>query len=271
MASDVVVQRGPIFGPASMPQDKVSTAYDLGIYAIDTVQRFRFGTRYLTDDGRVFKFGKAGGTLNPDLGCHSYVAQHVAYATVAASTAVGVIDFKIDVAASDGAAASGVIAVDELQGGYVIIFPHSSNSMHRYIEGNTVVASGGGEMTLTVDAPLNIATVVDVTHAECMASPYSDVRNLTTGLRSVIGIPTVPATASTYTWLQTWGPCWVAPQGEVGDAAHDAQVVFRHDGSIDEHDYSDAYVTKQQHAGFIMSHATAGTQGAPFIFLQISY
>jgi hypothetical protein len=261
-----------IQGPLGRPKDFVSSDGDvLGPYTIDTIQRHRFGTRYLMCDGRVFKYGKAGATWNPDMGAHTYVGQHVAYTTVAKSTAVGAVQLKIDVAATDGAAAGGLISENELLNGHLLLFPHSSNTMLRRIEGNAAVATGGGEMLLEVDWPLNIATVVDVTHAEAMVNEYADVRNLTSGLRAVVGIPAVPATAGTFGFLQTWGPCWVAPQAEVGDAAHDIQCVFRHDGSIDEHDYSDANVAKQQHAGWVMSHATAGTQGAPFVFLQIGY
>jgi len=41
------------------------------------------------------------------------------------------------------------------------------------------------------------------------------------------------------------------------------------DGSLDEHDYSDAYTTKAQHAGFVLANAAGATQGAAFIMLQI--
>jgi len=245
----------------------------LGLYTAETVQRYRIGTRYETDDGRVFRYTNASATLNTDLLAQTAVAQDVAYATVAASTAIGATSLTIDVGAADGPAAGGLIAEDYLVGGYVIIFPHSENSMNRLILGNTAVATGGGECTLELDGPLNVATVVDVTHAECMASPYASVKASTTGdtARGFIGLPVVPATVGQYCWLQTWGPCWIAPQTDVGTGASNQQVVARYDGSIQAHDYTDTtYSDKQQHVGFVLSHATAGTQGAPFIMLQIS-
>lgn len=260
---------GPIVGDAASVKDMSGTT-EYGIYTAETTKRHRFGSRAITWDGRVFKYAKAGGTLNADLGCMSYVAQHVAFGTVAATAAAGASRIKIDVAATDGAAADGVVAKDALEGGYIVIFSDTVTTLNRGILANDAVASGGGEMFLTLDAPIHVAITVDASYPECMASPYSDVRAITSGLRAVIGVPAVEATSGYHTWIQTWGPCWIAPQGEVGDAAHDLQVVFRHDGSIDEHDYSDSNVAKQQHAGFVLSHATAGTQGAPFIMLQIS-
>jgi hypothetical protein len=238
-------------------------------YEQDTLQKYPLGT-LLRMGGRTFAYAKASGTQNPDVGSHITAGQHVAYATIAASAAAGVSSLTLDVGGTDGAGGDGAIAANELVGGYILVFPHSSNTFIRQILSNTVVASGGGEMTVTLDSPTPVAVVVDVTHCECMASPYYNVISGNYPKAAIVGIPTYPATTGKYFWLQTWGPCWVSPQAEVGEADHDLNVVFRHDGSIDEYDYSDAYVTKQQHAGFVLTHAAAGTQGAPFIMLQIT-
>jgi hypothetical protein len=238
-------------------------------YAQDTTQKYPLGTT-IRLNGRTFIYAKASGTQNPDVGSHIAAGQHMAYATVAASAAAGVTSITADFGATDGAAGDGVLAEDELVGGYLLVFPHSSNTFIRQIIGNTAVASGGGEVTIELDSPTPVAVVVDVSHCEAMASPYLNVISGNYPKAAIVGIPTYPATTGKYFWLQTWGPCWVSPQAEVGEADHDIQVVFRHDGSIDEHDYSDAYVTKEQHAGFVLTHAAAGTQGAPFIMLQIT-
>lgn len=260
-------------GPQASPRDFTGTAYQQGIYSAETTQRHVPGRAFLEWDGRVFKYAKASATLNTDLLAQQVTAQHMAYATVAASTAVGATELTVDFGATDGAAAGGVIAVDELAGGYAIIFPHSENSMNRGIRGNTAADGGGDEITLYLDAPLNVATVVDVTHAEAICSPYYNIKASTTGdtARGFVGLPMVPATVGQYCWVQTWGPCWIAPQTDVGTGASNQQVVARYDGSIQAHDYTDTtYSDKQQHIGFVLSHATAGTQGAPFIMLQIS-
>jgi len=235
-------------------------------YAMHTTAINEIGTRYRMDD-RVFHYAKAGGTLNCDLGCAPYNTQCVAYATIADDAVIGATKIVIDVAGSDGAAGDGVIAKDELFGGYIVIFPHSENSINRRIIGNTAVDTD--EMTVELDAGIPVALDTDNDHAECIASPYSDVRTDGTITKSVVGVPVVAATSGKYLWIQTWGPIWIAPQTDVSTGNNDRQVVFRHDGSLDEHDYSDAAITKAQHAGFVLANASGGGQGAAFIMLQI--
>ena len=124
-------------------------------------------------------------------------------------------------------------------------------------------------MTLTLDDPIPVALVGDSDHAEAMASPYRNVQSGTGTTSSIVGIPTYPATMGKYTWLLTKGVGWVAPQAEVSVGNNVREVVFRHDGSLDEHDYSDANVAKAQHAGYALQNAAAGTQAAPFVMLDM--
>lgn len=237
-------------------------------YNQDSVQKYPLGT-IITLGLRKFAYAKAYGTLNPDLGAKVGSHQHMAYATVAASADAGVSSITADFGATDGAAHDGVLAEDELVGGFIVVFPHSSNTFVREIIGNTAVASSGGEVTITLDSPTPCAVVVDVTHCEAMASPFLNVHSGTEDTTPVVGIPTYPATTGKFCWLQVSGPGWAAPQAEVGTGSNDMQVVFRHDGSVDEHDYSDANVSKGQHAGFVLARAYGGSQGAPFTNFQI--
>lgn len=239
--------------------------------APSTTQRHEIGARMVTRDGRVFRYAKAGATLNTDLGCMPNEEQEIAYNTIAAAAVLGATTIVLDVAAGDGIADDGVIAVDSLVNGYVVVFPHNEDAFTRLITGNTVVAGGGGECTLTLLNGIPVALDAgNVDHGEAMASPYSDVRSLTSTTTSVLGIPTWVATVGQYLWIQTWGPCWIAPQGAVSTGTNDRQVVFRHDGSIDQHDSTDANVAMGQHAGFVMKQGNGGGQGAAFVMLQIS-
>lgn len=235
---------------------------------VDTVQKYPVGTK-LVDGERVWYYCKSKGVTNADTAVENYYQQHVAYATVAAAAAKGDTSLTIDVANTDGAAGDGAIAANELAGGFVVIFGHDDDtSTHRILE-NTAVAGGGGEMTLTLQDEINATLVVDADHAECMASFFSGVADGGDANKPIVGVAQAKAASGKWLWVQTWGPVWIPPQAAVGDAAHDFQVVFRHDGSVDEHDYNDAYVTKQQHAGFVMAQANGGGQGAAFIMLQI--
>ena len=236
-------------------------------YAAHATQKHEIGLRYQMDD-RSFRYAYAGNTLNCDLGCKNYNQQIIAYTSIAADAIIGATKIVIDVQVTDGNAGDGVIAKDYLFGGSIVIFPHDENSISRRIIGNTAT-TGAGEMTVELDAGIPVALDTDNDHAECMASHYSEVRQDTSNVKSVVGMPMVAAVSGQWLWIQTWGPIWIAPQGEVSVGNNNRQVVFRHDGSIDEHDYSDAAVTKAQHAGFVLANARGGGQGAAFIMLQI--
>jgi len=257
----------------SIPQSSrpiiVGRVKDEYFYTGDTTQHFPIGTLYRPDE-RSFSYGMAGATLNSDLGCEPADYQHVGYVTVAEDTIVGATEVVIDVGAGHGAAADGVIGEDELFNGSIVIFDASSKAMNRRIVKNTAT-TGAGEMTVTMDHGLRVALVGNTDHAECVASRFLDVRVGASASKSIVGIPVFPATVGQFVWIQTWGPCWVAPQAAVGTGNNDRQVVFRHDGSVDQHDSTDAVVAMGQHAGWNMANAIGAGQGAPFIFLQISY
>jgi len=240
-----------------------------GIAAASATQCYPLGTIMRKVDGREFVYAKAGGTLNTDMGAKSANTQHVAYAALGASSASGASTITVTVGGSDGAATNGAIAANELAGGYVTVFPHSSNTFVRRILANAVVAGGGGTCVLTLDDPIPVAVEVTNDHAEVMASPFYNVQSLTTDTMSVVGIPTVAATVGQFLWLLKKGIGWVAPQTGVSVGSNNREVVFRHDGSIDEHKYNDATVAKGQHAGYVVQNAAGGGQGAPFVHFDI--
>jgi len=241
------------------------------IYSISATQMHRLGTRLVRGD-RVFRYAKAGATLNPDLLAWGYNAQMISYAAAPVAAPAGTNSISMTVGASDGPAADGALAAHYLQGGYIVVFSSTVDTFVANIVDNTVVASGGGTTVLTLDGDIPVAIATATSTMEATAVPYVDMRTDNSGgYRPFMGVPMRAATTtSPYFWLQTWGPTWVAPQAAVGVTANNNAIVVRHDGSIDEVDVSDANVDMAQRVGFVMTRVTANTQGAPFIFLQIA-
>ena len=236
----------------------------------DTAQQYPLGIKYVDGD-RAFRYAKFMGTMNPDLGAKDTQPQAVAYAAVAAASAQYATTLSVTVGATDGIAGDGVIAVNALAGGYCVVFDASSKAFTRQVASNIVVASGGGTMTFVITDPAPVALIATTDHLECMASPYSYLTASTSNAYGAfMGMPQLVYTSGQYGWVQTWGPTWIAPQTAVGSGSNNRTCIFRHDGSIDELDYSDAANSKGQIAGYVMSHAQAGTQGAPFVFLTIT-
>lgn len=237
--------------------------------APSTTQKHVLGAGMELWDGRRFRYGMAGGTLNTDLGAKNSLTQALSYGIIGASAVLGATLITVTVGGSDGAAADGAIAANELVGGYVVCFPHSQDAFTRQITANTAIAAGGGTIVLTLDYGIPVALTITVDHGEAMHSPWYNLQTLTSTTTTVLGMPTWVATVGQYLWFQTRGPIWIAPQGAVSVGNNNRQVVFRHDGSIDEHDYSDAVVAKAQHAGYVIANASGGGQGAAFIYLEL--
>lgn len=266
MSTGFQFNKGPLSDGAS-PRDFALSAHEFGVYGLDTVQRFMLGTRYLTWDGKVYKYALANGVLNPNQGCEQIRPQEVSFAAIV-SGALGATDLICTVGASDGVAGDGVIVKDGLAGGNFVIFDNTAKAIRRSIVGNTVV-DGANPMTIDFDVPMDVLlSTSDVIEAHC--SPYLDVTNTVTDWHSIIGLPTRVTVDGQYTWLQTWGVCWIAPQADVGLLAAADQLVFRNDGSVETHDAGSATTRQQQHAGFVMTKSQTNTQGAPLIMLQIS-
>lgn len=263
--------RGPLFDGGT-PRDFALSTHEFGVYGLDTVQRFMLGTRYLTWDGKVYKYALADGVVIPNQGCEQLRPQEVSFAAIV-SGALGATDLICTVGATDGVAGDGVILKDGLAGGNFVIFDNSAYSIRRSIVGNTLV-DGANPMTIDFDVPMDVLlTTSDVIEAHC--SPYLDVSGGVGGSsnRTIIGLPTRVTADGDYTWLQTWGVCWISPQADVGTVtAGSDQLVFRHDGSVETHDAGSATTVQKQHAGFVMTWGQGGPggQGAPFIMLQIS-
>jgi hypothetical protein len=264
---------GPIQGPLSRPKDHVqTTGIDGGYTTLETTQRYVYGARWITVDGRVFKYGHALSALLSGYGAPNAAAQNIA-AVPPVAMAVGDNVVKVTIAAGDGHAGDGVIAENELEGGYFVTgHDEVAAVQNRLILENTAVASGGGTTLLTLDAP--IANAIAVTsYNEIVLNPY---RYLTrTGgdeYMAFMCVPAVNVSTGYNFWGQTWGPCWVVPGGgdtTPGNTANDREAFFVGDGSVN---FGTALTleTGYQKAGFCIDNTAGPVSALPLIMLQLS-
>ena len=236
-----------------------------------TLQLYPLGTIFREGD-RSYRYAKASGGQIPDVGSQIGSHQHVENCAVQANYAAGVTTITITTASTAGAAHNGLIAEDELYGGYIVVFPAGGNKAFvRQIIGNSACTiSQANTCTIKLDRPTPVAITTSDT-AECMASPYLNVITGANERRAVVGVPACVATTGQYFWLQTWGPCWCATEANLGNSANNIGAKWRYNGTLQTADDADAYHECQQYAGFVLSFAYAGTQGAPFVWLQIAY
>jgi len=236
---------------------------------------YHIGDRVVLPDGRVFRYGKCSNDLDGmKWGCKNHAKLITELDAIGVAAAAGVSEVEITFSDTDGAANDGVIAVDELRGGY-ISFYRGTARQQRGIVGNTARANGDTtNTTVYLDASLRTA-VNENDNVEVIGNPYYTLRQGSLSGGSVMGMPCAVATTGQYFWVQTWGICRITPSGaEIGaNNSGERQFVFDDYGSVSSHrvDHDDADNPSWQHAGFLVevTDSTAGS-AAPFINLQIN-
>lgn len=259
----------------AIPQDVTGNVADvpyMGIYATETTQRYIYGTRYLTWDGKVYKYSLAGAA------CYTL---RLNYFWNSISSDVAGIDYSLltnaqvagdtEITLTNGTTA---VAEDYLAGGLAVIVPTEATTdayvMRRGIVGNEVAAASA-ECRIFLDAPLSSA-VAATNYAYVMPSHYNNIRfngDIPAIQKSFAGLAAVYAASSYKFWLQTYGPCQIAAQNSVGKTEYYREVWARYDGTVNISSGLGTNVSDQC-VGFIMDN-NVGANGATNIMLTISY
>jgi len=252
------------------------------LYEASTVKNpnYNIGDRVVLPDGRAFRYAKAGANFGSmKTACCTYNHLVCEYSTrtavLTSASVVGDKSITLTVTAGEiGVNEDGVIAEDELRGGYITIYGSSTYRPTRGIIGNTALAADGTSITIYLDAALTtVCAASSVT--QILANPYNDVRasNATSGMSGWLGIPNVLATSGQYFWIQTWGLARVTPiAAAIGDQRAN-QLVFAANGGVRSHVASVALAdVSEQHCGFLMESYAGEEQeyAAPFVNLQIN-
>lgn len=241
------------------------------IWETSLTAQYSPGTRLITEDGRVFRYAKASNIISVRHFGLKFWNKVAIEANAGGSSAVG--DYTVTL--------TGNVTKDEYKGGYLI--SHGTPTQFRYIVSNTVTS--GTTFVVTLAEPLTTAITGGSTYCEALQSPYANVR-LTAGpsggdtgddYSSVAGIPfVITAAANTYIWIQTWGPIWINPHGDVaaGVAGGEHKLVFDVEGSVCVEDEvahgPGADGDEHQIAGFIINRGASGAGGPPLVMLMIS-
>lgn len=232
------------------------------LYRASTVKDtdWNIGDRVVLPDGRVFRYGLAVNSVAPGSGVKfsgtmddDGVASNVNRAQV-----VGDKELRY---------ASQSFAKDELRGGYVIIYSAGDTYQQFGIVGNTLCSES--EMTVYLDRAITVV-VTSTQYTEILPNPYRYLKHESSSHESHAGIPMSAATAGQYFWVQTWGPCWINPQSGVGGTSTERMVIFGPDGSLRNWSLNTTEDAGYQTAGFIINKDSLGSDGPPFIMLQIS-
>ena len=203
-----------------------------------STQTHPLGTKMILPDGRIYYYA-----------VNSSAAITTGGQIVDGIAAVAAHDMDLVAAAASAEAitftttTSLTTTKDQYAGGYVYINDGPGQGEVYSVRSNTLVAGAAG-LSITIEDDGGFATALTTaTRFGLMYSPYKDVKivdgngTMTTG---VLGVTTMPLTASYYCWLQTSGPAAVlmgAQVGIVGDGIARSQA--DEDGTVERTDYSD--------------------------------
>jgi len=249
-----------IFQYPHRPLDWMATPHDftgdniLSVRAVETTQRYIYGTRYTTWDGRVFKYSHAVAAV------YSYHGARCGEGSIVSWTANPVAGYAGDRHVTVTVASR---TEDDLAGGYFMMYDASGTDTTLLfgITGNE--ATSGSTTKIYLDGALPVASTTSDYH-ELFENPYRELTEATSGTYAWMGVPAMTAAATYNFWCQTWGPAYISG-GEALDEAADQRVVkWGSNAAL----YDDSTKTAGQIAGYQLqgSNSTAG----PLIYLMCS-
>ena len=247
--------------------------------ASSLTQVYALGTKRVMPDGRVFRYIKAATALVPEFAaCFNYETSGSAVAPAQATGAGAVGNSKVTFTspANWGVAGDGILALDALAGGHVVIGNGASQHPQcRLITGSTALATNGGLVTLTLDEPLDTVVLVGgsgatASNIEVMMSPWlvSNGNAINSSYVTFRGMPACSIASGSYGWIQTQGPCWITSDGATGKVAWDHRLYFEGNGSVKSASTATA-ATLQQLAGYAIDKSDGSNGNAPFVDLQL--
>ncbi len=257
------------FAPIGYQADPIDFTGDnvLGIYTTETTQRYVYGTRLITWDGRVYKYSNAVAVVYSYWGAFAFENAAVAWTAV---PTVGVIP----AGERRAVVTLGSRTTDDLAGGYLMTYDASATTS-TYLHGIVGNSDTTTTTELFLDAPMPITTTTSDAH-EVFENPYRETKFNAAGSCAIIAVPARTSQAGYKYWGQTYGPAYISTTNATIDdpAPWERTVYFTGDGAagglVEAANASGS--GEEQIAGFILNAdiASAGGIAGPLIMLHIS-
>lgn len=231
----------------------------LGIRTNELTQRYIYGTRHITWDGRVFKYS------NAVVACYSY---HGAAATEGHALSWTSNAVETVAGATSCTVAVGSRSEDDLAGAYLMINDNSATDT-TWLFG--IIGNEASVSTTTIvylDGAIPVALTTSDAF-EVFENPYRELSEATNEYAAWMGVPAQTAAAGYKFWLQTWGPAYISPGNQTLDdpAGSERTVFWWNNGTLQE-EASDV-TTASQYAGYILNSGSSAIAG-PLIMLFCS-
>jgi len=178
-----------------------NTAWRQGLYAVSTEKKCCLGAMRITEDGRTFRYGKAGGTLVPGGAVFgaAAVANHVSEVQTAYSNAAGALVVTVLIGGT-------ALTANQYDDGYLIVQRTATGTQGLIypIASHTTSAAGTETVLVTLKEPLLKATLA-TDYFSLIANPWASLVAATDIATSYAGQAFVTMASGEYGWFQTGG------------------------------------------------------------------
>ncbi len=185
-------------------------AFSQSISQSSTTKKAILGQLRIFPDGRKFRYGKAGGALVAGSACVGAVAvaNHFGQVqTSGAANAVGATQVSVYVGATE-------VTANQYDDGFLQMYRGAAGTVGRQykIASHTVSAAGGEIITVTLDEPLQVATLT-TDYFSLIPNRYSSVTEVSAKATNFAGVAVCAVASGSYAWLQTGGPACCKTEG----------------------------------------------------------
>lgn len=173
-----------------------------GLYEVSSTKKEELGTLRITQDGRKFRYARAGASAlgASKCGIAAAIAADVTNEACAAAHAIGERVFQETITA-----AAAAYAADFFAGGFLQINDGTGEGHQYLIESSTAVDAGGTSISLALADPLRVALVAADSEFTLVHSPWMGVTESDVEENLPVGIAPVAVPANYYYWAQTGG------------------------------------------------------------------
>ena len=229
----------------------------LGPFAVETTQRYVYGTRFIMWDGRVYKYGNAVAQVYSYHGCRASEAAALSYTVAPSGTSIGSNIVTATLASR---------TEDDLAGGYCTLYDAATSINHTCQRGIVAnEATSGSTTRMYLDWPLQRA-ITTSDYLEVYENPYRELNHTTDGYSAWMGVPATSAGAGYKLWIQTFGPALISGGESIDSPTSDYRCIrWGSNATL----YTEASKANGQIAGFILNQGSSSIAG-PMIMLWCS-
>lgn len=175
--------------------------WNQGLYEQSATKKEFLGTLRFTEDGRAFRYAKAGGTIAMGKNCIMAVttANHIKQANTGYTMAVGAVQVSVLLGAT-------ACTANQYDDGYLQIYDGASTAVGQQclIASHTISAAGSEAITLTLAEPIRAACIATDSYS-LIPNPWNGVTHAATVANGNAGLAPIAVTSGYYFWLQTGG------------------------------------------------------------------